>query len=44
VANNPIPDQGKEFIKSGMTLITDPKSDKYLKKVSTNTNSKAKSK
>lgn len=27
---NFIPDQGKSFIESGMTLITDPKSDKYL--------------
>ena len=27
---NPIPDQGQDFIDSGMTLITDPKSDKYL--------------
>lgn len=30
MSNNPIPDQGKDFIESGMTLITDPKSDKYL--------------
>ncbi len=30
MAVNPIPDQSKEFIKSGMVLITDPKSDKYL--------------
>jgi hypothetical protein len=30
VANSPIPDQSKDFIKSGMRLITDPKSDKYL--------------
>ena len=44
MANNPVPDQGQDFIKSGMTLITDPKSDKYLKKVSNNTNKKAKSK
>lgn len=44
MANNPVPDQGKEFIESGMTLITDPKSDKYLKKYSTNTDKKAKSK
>ena len=26
-------DKGEEFIKSGMTLITDPESDKYLRKV-----------
>ena len=44
MANNPVPDQGKDFINSGMTLITDPKSDKYLKKASNNTNKKAKSK
>ena len=30
MANSPIPDQGQEFIKSGMVLITDPRSDKYL--------------
>ena len=30
MSNHPVPDQGKEFINSGMTLITDPKSDKYL--------------
>jgi hypothetical protein len=30
MANSPI-DQGTEFVKSGMTLITDPRSDKYLK-------------
>lgn len=30
MANHPIPDQGNEFIESGMTLITDPRSDKYL--------------
>ena len=33
MANHPIPDQGNEFIKSGMVLITDPRSDKYLGKV-----------
>lgn len=33
MANHPIPDQGNEFIESGMTLITDPRSDKYLNKV-----------
>ena len=26
-------DKGKEFIESGMTLITDVESDKYLRKV-----------
>jgi|TARA_B100000085_G_scaffold142080_1_gene129346 hypothetical protein len=26
-------DLGKEFIKSGMTLITDPRSDRYLRKI-----------
>ena len=30
MANSPIPDQGQEFIQSGMVLITDPRSDKYL--------------
>lgn len=33
MAIQPIPDQGEEFIKSGMVLITDPKSDKYLNRV-----------
>jgi hypothetical protein len=33
MANNPVPDQGNDFINSGMTLITDPKSDKYLNMV-----------
>lgn len=33
MANNPIPDQGNDFIESGMTLITDPRSDKYLNMV-----------
>ena len=32
MSNHPVPDQGNEFIESGMTLITDTKSDKYLKK------------
>jgi hypothetical protein len=32
MANHPIPDQCNEFIESGMTLITDPRSDKYLNK------------
>ena len=32
MANHPIPDQGKDFKESGMTLITDPKSDYWLKK------------
>lgn len=30
MANSPIPDQSSDFLKSGMTLITDPRSDKYL--------------
>lgn len=30
MANSPV-DQGSEFVQSGMTLITDPRSDKYLK-------------
>jgi len=30
MANSPV-DLGNEFVKSGMTLITDPNSDKYLK-------------
>ena len=30
MANNPIPDQSKDFVQSGMVLITDPKADKYL--------------
>ena len=29
MANSPV-DQGKEFIESGMTLITDLRSEKYL--------------
>ena len=29
-------DMGEEFIKSGMTLITDPKSDYYLRKYNEN--------
>lgn len=36
MAVKPIPDQSKEFIKSGMVLITDPRSDKYLHKVNRN--------
>jgi len=32
MANQPVPDQSEEFKKSGMVLITDPKSDYYLKK------------
>lgn len=31
MANSPV-DKGNDFIKSGMTLITDQASDKYLKK------------
>jgi len=30
MSNHPVPDQGKDFINSGMTLITDTNSDKYL--------------
>ena len=26
-------DLGKDFIKSGMTLITDPRSDRYLRRI-----------
>jgi hypothetical protein len=36
MANSPVPDQSSEFQNSGMTLITDPKSDKYLDKVRRN--------
>ena len=36
MANSPIPDQSEYFIKSGMTLITDPRSDRYLNKVKPN--------
>jgi hypothetical protein len=32
MANSPV-DKGDDFIKSGMTLISDPASDKYLKKI-----------
>ncbi len=32
MANSPIPDQSDFFKQSGMVLITDPKSDYYLKK------------
>ena len=32
MANNPIPDQSKDFKRSGMRLITDPASDVLLKK------------
>ena len=32
MSNHPVPDQGNEFVESGMTLITDTKSDKYLNK------------
>ena len=34
MANSPIPDQSKEFRESGMVLITDPRADYYLNKVS----------
>lgn len=33
MANNPIPDQSQDFIKSGMVLITDPRSDKILNRL-----------
>lgn len=36
MANTPV-DKSKDFIESGMTLITDPASDRYLKKVKRNT-------
>lgn len=32
MANSPIPDQSDAFRKSGMVLITDPRSEYYLKK------------
>jgi|OM-RGC.v1.036990177 hypothetical protein len=32
MAIQPVPDQSDEFKKSGMVLITDPKSDYYLNK------------
>ena len=32
MANSPV-DKSREFIASGMTLITDPASDRYLSKV-----------
>lgn len=36
MANSPIPDQGQDFIDSGMVLITDPRSDKYLNRTKPN--------
>ena len=33
MANSPIPDQSDAFRKSGMVLITDPRSEYYLNKV-----------
>ena len=33
MSNSPIPDQSKEFKRSGMRLITDPSSDVLLNKV-----------
>ena len=33
MANNPVPDQSKEFRESGRRLITDPASDRLLEKV-----------
>jgi len=35
MANSPV-DKGKDFVKSGMTLITEVNSDRYLKKSSDN--------
>jgi len=35
MANHPV-DKSEEFIKSGMTLITDRASDRYLKSTKTN--------
>jgi len=35
MANSPV-DKSEDFIKSGMTLITDPASDKWLKMASNN--------
>ena len=34
-------DYGKEFHKSGMTLITDPRSDRYLSKIEDNVRSQS---
>jgi hypothetical protein len=34
-------DYGKEFHKSGMTLITDPRSDRYLSKTEDNVSSQS---
>lgn len=36
MANNPIPDQSEDFIKSGMMLITDPRSDVLLARINKN--------
>jgi len=36
MANNPIPDQSQDFIKSGMVLITDPRADKILNNLDKN--------
>lgn len=38
MANSPIPDQSEEFRKSGMVLITDPRSDKYLNRAAAKSN------
>ncbi len=35
MANSPV-DKSNAFIESGMTLITDPASDRYLKKINNN--------
>tara|TARA_B100001094_G_C17653435_1_gene540733 strand:- start:314 stop:442 length:129 start_codon:yes stop_codon:yes gene_type:complete len=42
MANNRIPDQSEFFKKSGMVLITDPKSDVFLKKHSEDKKAKKK--
>jgi hypothetical protein len=36
MANHPIPDQSDDFIKSGMILITDPRSDVLLERIDKN--------
>ena len=36
MANNPIPDQSQDFIKSGMVLITDPRADAILNNLGKN--------
>jgi hypothetical protein len=36
MANTPV-DKSKDFIESGMTLITDPASERYLRRIKKNT-------